>query len=301
MKTIGGLILAAALVAAGVGWVLTWPASLPEGYAAGHAPDPENGAQIFAAGGCASCHAAPDAEEDAEVVLAGGLAFPSDFGTFYAPNISPDAVAGIGAWSFEDFARALTRGVSPQGAHYYPAFPYTAYAHAAPEDVADLWAYLQTLPASDTASKSHDVGFPFSIRRGLGLWKTLYMDDDYVLAGDLTEAEERGRYIAEALAHCGECHTPRNALGGLDRTRWLGGAPNPSGKGRIPNITPGALDWSESDLVYYFTSGFTPEYDTAGGEMAAVVRNLAQLPESDRQALAAYVLKLPAVSPDSAD
>ena len=124
-----------------------------------------------------------------------------------------------------------------------------------PSDVADLFAYIQTLPADATPNSSHDVGFPFNIRRGLGLWKRAFVPHEYATPAE-TPILERGRYLAEALAHCAECHTPRNALGGLDHGNWMGGAANPSGKGKIPNITPVALDWSEGDLVEYFTSGF---------------------------------------------
>lgn len=227
-------------------------------------------------------------------MLAGGYSFASDFGTFYAPNISPGP-KGIGGWSLTEFTRAVTLGVSPQGKHYYPAFPYTSYVHMTHADVADLFAYMQQLPVSDMESRPHDVGFPFNIRRGLGLWKQLNMSDAYVLTGPRSEPVERGRYLVEALAHCGECHTPRDAIGGVDRSAWLSGAPNPSGKGRIPNITPGALDWSEADLVYYFESGLTPDYDSVGGSMAPVVTNLAKLPASDRAAIAAYLKAVPAI------
>ena len=163
-----------------------------------------------------------------------------------------------------------------------------------PSDVADLFAYIQTLPADATPNLPHDVGFPFNIRRGLGLWKRAFVPDEYATPAE-TPKLERGRYLAEGLAHCAECHTPRNALGGLDHGNWMGGAANPSGKGKIPNITPAAFDWSESDLVEYFTSGFTPEYDSAGGEMAEVIENLRSLPKSDREAIAAYVKALPPV------
>lgn len=283
------------MIGAGLGWFLTAPDPLDPAFGAGLTADPEAGALVFAAGGCVSCHAAPGAEGDEKQVLAGGLAFASDFGTFYAPNISPDTNAGIGAWSLPGFARALTRGVSPDGQHYYPAFPYAAYQHMQDQDVVDLFAYMKTLPADPTPSKVHDVGFPFNIRRSLGGWKLLFMKDEFVLSEDQSTEVTRGRYLAEGLAHCGECHTPRNSLGGLDRSQWLAGAPNPSGKGRIPNITPGKLDWSESDLAAYFTTGFTPDYDSAGGEMAEVVSNLAQLSETDRAAIAAYLKAVPAV------
>lgn len=286
------LIAALALIGAGAAWVLTRPDALVPDFASGHTPDATHGALVFAAAGCASCHAAPGAEGEAKLILAGGTAFASDFGTFYAPNISPSD-QGIGGWSLPEFARAVMKGVSPDGQHYYPAFPYAAYQHMTSEDVSDLHAYMQTLPSSDIASQAHDVGFPFNIRRGLGLWKQVFVQSDFVMAEVATPQLERGRYLVEALAHCGECHTPRNPVGGLDTAAWLGGAPNPSGKGKIPDITPAALSWSESDLVYYFESGLTPDYDSVGGSMASVVSNLAQLPESDRAAIAAYLKNLP--------
>jgi mono/diheme cytochrome c family protein len=290
------VLLAGGLVILTAGLWVTAPEDVTEPYAPGHVPDPQAGRLVFAAGGCISCHAAPEAAASEHPVLAGGLAFPSDFGTFYAPNISPDPVAGIGGWSVADFARALTKGVSPVGQHYYPAFPYTAYQHLTPADVSNLFSYIKTLPPTPQASRPHDVGFPFNIRRGLGTWKIAFMAKDYAVTGDLDASAVRGRYLAEGLAHCGECHTPRNAVGGLDRSRWLAGAPNPSGKGRIPNITPAALEWSRADLIAYFTSGFTPDFDTAGGEMAEVVSNLAQLPEADRAALADYLKAVPPVA-----
>lgn len=284
-----------ALAGAAVFWWITRPETAEAGVLEGLEPDLERGEWVFYAGGCASCHAAEGAEGEDKLVLAGGRGFASDFGTFYAPNISPDPEAGIGGWSALDLYNAMHHGVSPEGQHYYPAFPYNTYVNATPEDIVSLHAFLQTLPESDAESRAHDVGFPFNVRRSLGGWKMLFQREGWVVDGDLTEEQERGRYIAEALGHCGECHTPRNLLGGLNRSAWLGGAPNPSGDGTIPNITPAALDWSEVDLVAYFTSGFTPEYDSAGGHMAEVIENLAELAEEDRQALAAYLKAVAAV------
>jgi mono/diheme cytochrome c family protein len=185
--------------------------------------------------------------------------------------------------------------VSPEGAHYFPALPYAAYNKAAVQDIADLKAFMDTLPSDATPSQPHDIAFPFNIRRSVGAWKLLFNSQDWTITGDLTEAEMRGRYFSEGLAHCAECHTPRNALGGLDRSRWMAGAPDPSGKGRVPNITPAKLDWTEAEIVEYLTTGFTPDYDSVGGHMAHVVKNMARLPESDRSAVAAYLKKLPAV------
>lgn len=284
--------LIALALAVGGGLLLTRPAPLPTGYASGHVPDAVAGARIFDAGGCASCHTKPNAEATELPALSGGKAFPSDFGTFHAPNISPHPTAGIGNWTQDEFARAVTLGVSPEGQHYYPAFPYGAYQHMKPGDVANLFAYIQSLPASDVPNIPHDVGFPFNIRRGLGLWKLAFVHDNYVMAEAETPVLERGRYLAEGLAHCGECHTPRNAVGGLNTSRWMAGTPNPSGKGTIPNITPAKLEWSEADLIEYFTTGFTPDYDSAGGEMVEVIENLSKLPAEDRAAIAAYVLAL---------
>ena len=295
MRRIGLLVLSAVLLGSAVFWQVTMPARLGETALEGLTGDAARGQAVFTAAGCASCHMGPGAADEAELILAGGQAFASDFGTFYAPNISPDAVAGIGGWSALDLANALWRGVSPEGAHYYPALPYWSYSRMTGQDLVDLYAYLQSLPADATASRAHEVGFPFNIRRLLGGWKFLNMAPDFVITGDLTEAESRGRYIAEALAHCGECHTPRNAIGGLDTARWLAGAPTADGKGKVPNITPAALNWSEDEIVEYLTSGFTPEFDSVGGHMAHVVDNMARLPESDRRAIAAYLKKVPPV------
>lgn len=286
---------AAALVAvAGIaGWVLSAPRPLPQDALAGVTGDPARGAVVMAAAGCVTCHTAPDAAPADPPILAGGRSFVSGFGTFRAPNISSDPVAGIGAWSDHDIAQAMLRGVSPGGSHYYPAFPYVAYQNMTAQDAADLIAYLRTLPADATPSRPHEVGLPFSIRRAIGLWKRLFGAPGWTVTGPLSPEAERGRYLVEALAHCGECHTPRNALGGLDRSRWLAGAPNPAGEGRIPDITPGRLQWTEEQIAEYLLSGFTPSFDIAGGEMAEVIRNTARLPQSDRLAIAAYLKALP--------
>lgn len=283
------VLVPVAVVAAGVAWRLTAPAHVDAAAFSSLSGDAARGQGVFTAAGCASCHHAPEAQGEDKLILAGGQPFASDFGTFYAPNISPSE-AGIGGWSLVDFANAVTKGTGREGEHLYPAFPYPAYTKMLPQDVADLYAYAQTLPASDVASKPHDVGFPFNIRRSLGGWKMLFFSDQYVMEAN---GNERGRYLVETLAHCGECHTPRNALGGLDKSQWLGGAPNPSGKGTIPRLTPDKLQWSAEDVAYYLETGFTPDYDSVGGHMAEVVENFSHLTAEDRQAVAAYVKALP--------
>lgn len=165
-------------------------------------------------------------------------------------------------------------------------------------DLLDLFAYLKTLPPSDVASQPHEMGFPFNISRGIGLWKMLNLDPSPVLADVSDPQVERGRYLVEGPGHCGECHTPRDAMGGLRYDAWLSGGPNPDGEGSIPNITPGGLDWAASDIAYYLESGFTPDFDSAGGSMVSVIRNTSQLPAEDREAIAAYLKAVPPVASD---
>lgn len=282
-------LLALALIGAGAFWLLTTPSTLSTGDLPDHEPDVEHGRYMFFAGGCASCHATPGQEDP--LVLGGGLELPSPFGTFHVPNISPDAQAGIGGWSTVDFANAMVNGVAPNGSHYYPAFPYTSYQRMKLEDVIDLKAFLDTLAPVSTATPGHELPFPFNIRRALGVWKMLNFDGK-PFAPDPAASEEinRGAYLVTGPGHCGECHTPRDALGGLERDKWLTGAPSPDGKGKVPDITAAGLkDWSANDIAYALETGFTPEFDSLGSSMAAVVRNMAELTPDDRAAIAAYL------------
>jgi mono/diheme cytochrome c family protein len=266
-----------------------------------HTPDREAGQRIFWAGGCASCHASPvdgkRAKGDDKLLLGGGLELETDYGVFRVPNISSHPDDGIGAWSHVEFVNAMQRGVSPDGRHYYPSFPYTSYARMPVEDVMDLKAFLDTLPPVEGRIEPHSLGFPWSVRRGLGAWKRRYLDTEPLNLPASATQEERGRLLVEGAGHCGECHTPRDRLGGLVRERWLAGAPNPEGKGRIPNITPGGKtisEWSAADIAYYLESGFTPEFDTVGGSMVSVQENMSKLGKQDREAIAAYLKALPA-------
>jgi mono/diheme cytochrome c family protein len=285
-----------ALISVGAFFVLTVPARVAPEELADLTGDASAGEAVFWSGGCASCHAGEDARGEDRLILSGGQALARDFGTFIAPNISPDPEHGIGDWSLAQFVTAMQNGISPEGRHYYPAFPYTAYRMATRQDMADLFAFLQTLPASDRPSEPHQVSFPVTVTRGIGLWNPLHLHDDYVVDSDLTEQEARGRYLAEALAHCAECHTPRGATGGLDRTRWMAGAPNPTGRGAIPALTPDQLTWSVEEIAAYLNDGFAPDFDTAGGQMADVVRNLSNLAPEDRLAIAAYLKALPPIA-----
>lgn len=300
-KTLLFTVLALGVLGAATGWVLTAPNTLDtQEIAALPAGDAAAGEQVFWAGGCTSCHAAPKAEGDAKLVLAGGLELKTPFGTFRAPNISPDQQNGIGSWSAGDFANAMKRGVRPDGAHYYPAFPFTSYIRMTGKDVADLFAFLKTLPVSTNQVADHSLSFPFNIRRGLGLWKLLYLDEAPSVTLSNSDAQlARGQYLVEALAHCGECHTPRNPIGGPDTSRWLGGGVAPEGNEKIPNITPhsdGIGEWSAADIVNSLETGFTPEYDSFGSSMAEVQLNMAKLTAADREAIAAYLKAVPQVA-----
>lgn len=280
-------------------WLLTRPQRLPDSAIAAAPGDPAKGARIFWAGGCASCHAAAGAKGHDRLKLGGGAPLETKFGSFRAPNISPHP-DGIGTWRINDFANAMQRGVSPDGRHYYPAFPYGSYTRMRAQDVADLFAYLKTLPPVAGTAPASQVGFPFSLRRGIGLWKLAFLDDRPVvsLPARASAAARAGQYLVEGPGHCGECHSPRGlgGLGGPDHARWLGGAPAAEGTGRVPNITPAALTWSASDIADYLETGFTPDYDSVGGSMVEVQRNMARLSAADRTAIAAYLKALPPVA-----
>jgi mono/diheme cytochrome c family protein len=191
---------------------------------------------MFEAGGCSSCHAIPNQVDKQQ--LGGGRALHSPFGTFYVPNISTDPHDGIGAWTEAQFITAMIKGTSPTGQHYYPAFPYTSYQRMKLDDLRDLFAYVKTLPSVQGKVRSHDLPFPFSIRRGVGLWKQLFLDGN-MFQPDPTKSTtwNRGAYLVNGPAHCLECHSPRNIFGAVVQSQLFAGGPNPEGKGFIPNIT----------------------------------------------------------------
>jgi mono/diheme cytochrome c family protein len=293
----------AVLVLAVIAYAVTAPSALSADELPSHTPDAAAGERVFWAGGCASCHASPvdgkRARGDDKLLLGGGMELASAKGTFVVPNISPSEEHGIGRWSTLDFVNAMLRGVSPDGRHYYPSFPYASYARMRFEDVIDLKAYLDTLPEVSGGSTDHELRFPWSLRRGIGAWKRLYLDAGAVVDVKSPDALfDRGRYLVEGPGHCGECHTPRNRFAALDTRHWLAGAPHPDGEGRVPNITPAGenvADWSAADIVYYLESGFTPDFDAVGGSMVAVQENMAKLSADDREAIAAYLKAVPAI------
>ncbi|UYO48316.1 cytochrome c [Rhodopseudomonas palustris] len=294
-RTLGVVVVGAAIIGIAAFWLLTMPATVSADRLPARTANLENGRTVFFAGGCAECHATP--KQDDRTKLGGGLGLKSEFGTFYVPNISPDPNDGIGKWTEADFVSAVMRGTAPGGVHLYPAFPYPSYAHARLDDVRDLFAYIKTLPAVAGRAPPNEVPFPFNIRRAVGLWKLLFFDDTPFTPDPAQSAQwNRGAYLVNSFGHCAECHSPRNALGGIVAAQRFAGGPDPEGRGWVPNITQKGLGaWSAGDIAYFLESGMTPEGDSAGGSMAQVIRNTSQLGKDDREAIAAYIKSLPPV------
>jgi mono/diheme cytochrome c family protein len=295
------LVLAVGLAIAGTAVFLALTSISAYGFLRGtteipvaHPVNVDNGRLLFHAGGCASCHATPNQDDRSR--LGGGHALKSPFGTFHVPNISPHPSDGIGQWSPADFVHAMREGRSPDGRHYYPAFPYTSYQRMSAADLLDLFAFLKTLPAVEGRAPGHELPFPFNIRRGLGLWKLAFLDGKMFTPNpDRLAMWNRGAYLVEGPGHCAECHSERNFAGAVIEARRYAGGPHPEGKDAIPNITPhpsGIGGWSADDLALTLKTGETPNFDTVSGLMRAVVGETAQLPDSDRRAIAEFLLSL---------
>lgn len=252
----------------------------------------KNGQYIAKASGCVGCHT--DTKAGA-LAFAGGRALETPFGTFYGPNITSDRETGIGAWSEEDFKRALRNGERRDGSHYFPAFPYPSFTGMTDADVRDLWAYLQTVPAAKQPSREHGLRFPFNLRFLVGGWKMLYFHPGQSSApAPASAAIARGAYLVRVLGHCGECHTPRTAMGGPKTESLLGGAKIPEGK--VPNITPTRMQkWKDADFKEYFNSGTTPGGDMALEPMSEVINHTtSQWTKEDVDAVIAYLRSVPA-------
>ena len=256
------------------------------------------GAYLADAADCVSCHT--DREHGGQP-YAGGRALATPFGTFYSPNITPDLETGIGRWSEAQFRHALRDGTRPDGANYFPVFPYPSFTKITDVDADAIKTFLFSLPPVRQPDKPHDVSFPFSWRFLQNGWKLLFFDEGAFRPDPAHDAPwNRGAYLVQALAHCGECHTPRNFLGATKESRFLGGNPEgPDGKS-VPNITPdkatGIGNWSEDDIAGLLTDGHTPDLDFVAGAMAEVVKTTAKLTDEDRRAIAVYLKSVPAVS-----
>ena len=298
-------VVVAALGLAVIGVIAKWPIGEPEqlGMLAG---DAYRGAYLARSSGCIACHTNVAA---GGASLAGGAPLDTPFGSFVPPNITPDLAGGIGDWTLDQFAVALRQGVRPDGKAYYPAFPYEFYADMSDQDVADLWAAIQTVPAVAEPAPAHDVSFPFNLRWGLKLWRAAYMAPAAIspVLGQ-SAAWNRGQQLVTGAAHCAACHTGRNMLGGLKPSAALAGNDNLPGGSVAPSILAADLvakGWTVANMAYALRTGVMPDGDVLGGSMAEVVQyGTSYMDDADREAIATYLLttagKLPqAVAPDT--
>lgn len=248
----------------------------------------DEGEYLFNAAGCYACHTSEEGEP-----LSGSRSFDTPYGIFYSPNITPDKETGIGNWTRRQFIDALKKGRAPDGSRYYPAFPYASYQYMSDEDAGLIYDHLMSIKPVSKGNKPHELKWWLS--RWLMLpWQFFALDS----TTPPHLYEERGRYLVDALGHCGECHTPRNFMGILDQDMYLSGnKEGPDGE-EVPNITPdreaGIGKWDIDDLSYYLESGEYPDGDYAGGAMADVIDHAtSKLTESDRKAMSHYLKSLP--------
>ena len=258
--------------------------------------DAKRGEYVARLGGCHSCHTDHKKRGPS---LAGGVTLKSPFGTFHVPNITPDKETGIGGWSEEDFIRAMTEGVAPDGSHYYPSFPYTSYTRMTRQDLVDLKAYLDAVQPVRKETPAHELSFPYNIRFMLGPWKWIFFDrGEFEPKPDRSGTWNRGAYIVTGPAHCGECHTARNFFGATSDDFALGGTRVGADGEPVPNITPhpkqGIGTWSSSDIEFALKSGMLPDGDFVGSSMAEMVENSSShWTDADIKAVAEYLRSLP--------
>tara|TARA_B100000315_G_scaffold260868_1_gene326605 strand:+ start:2014 stop:2901 length:888 start_codon:yes stop_codon:yes gene_type:complete len=257
----------------------------------------KRGEYIFHISGCKTCHTNTKAKGK---LLAGGTPLKTPFGTFYGPNITPDKTHGIGNWTERDFVRALREGVAPDGSHYFPVFPFTTFTKMTKRDMKDLKAYIFSLPAVAQPNIPHEIGFPFNIRLLQLGWKILFFDPGKFQPNEKQSAEwNRGAYMVQSLAHCSECHTPRNIFGASDQRNFLAGTPDGPEGDPAPNITPdketGIGKWSAAEIADVVNFGMLPDGDFVGSAMTDVSQNLAKLTPQDLKAIVVYLESIPPI------
>ena len=253
----------------------------------------KRGEYIYIMGGCDSCHTD---EKSRALGPAGGVSLETPFGTFFTPNITPDGETGIGSWSDRQFIDAMRKGLSPDGEHYFPSFPYTSYTKMNDRDLLDLKAYLDSLSPVNQETKTHDLSFPFNQRWLMGIWKFLFFEQQpFQPISSRTDSWNRGAYIVNGPGHCAECHTPRNIFGGLKRDDLLAGTPDGPDGESVPPINPQKGEsfkkWTETDIVFALQTGMLPDGDFVGGSMGPVVENCtSKLSDVDLRSIAEYLI-----------
>jgi len=261
----------------------------------------ERGRYLARLGNCMGCHTEPGGTP-----YAGGRALATPFGTFYGPNLTPDPEHGLGRWSADDFWRALHQGKAPDGSLLYPAFPYPSYRNVSREDADALFAYLRSLPAVARANRRHELGFPYDQRWLVAVWRAFYFRPGSPEAPTQGQSEEwlRGRYLVEGLAHCAECHTPRNRLGAMALNAGLAGSLIGGQSWYAPPLTgdrtTGLGEWTRQDIVDLLKTGISRRSHAAGPMAEAVYQGFQYADDADLNAMAAYLKSLPAVGTDTA-
>ncbi|WP_414444483.1 c-type cytochrome [Burkholderia sp. 22PA0106] len=288
---VGGLIGLAGALLPGPAPIAPIPAGSASGAQVWSADTIERGRLVAIAGDCAVCHTAPGGRTNA-----GGFPLETPFGTIYSTNLTPDPETGIGSWSYPAFARAMREGISRDGRHLYPAFPYTAFAKLSEPDLLALYAYLMSQPAVKAAPPATRLPFPMNQRRLVAGWNWLYHDDAAYAPDPARSAQwNRGKYLVDGAGHCSACHSPRNALGaekGGFAYLTGGSAEGWDAPALVAASHAAPVPWTEDALFRYLRTGFSPEHGVAAGPMAPVVAGLAELPEGDVRAMAHYLASL---------
>ncbi|MEQ9112436.1 MAG: cytochrome c [Rhodospirillaceae bacterium] len=261
----------------------------------------QRGLYLATAGNCMACHT-----RDGGDSLAGGVTFHTDFGVIYSTNITSDEVAGIGAWTEAQFIRAMREGKSADGSNLYPAFPYPSFTKVSEQDLKDLYAFLKSTASSSFTPPDNDMGFPFNQRSLLSIWNALYLDNERFEVDD-SQSEEwnRGAYLVQGLSHCGTCHTPRNALGGLKKDQMLSGGTyndkvtddkiRPWSAVNLTSASDGLAAWSEDDITSYLKTGHGSMGGSFGPMNEVISLSTSQLSDSDVRAMAIYLKSLPPI------
>ncbi|MBF0561251.1 MAG: c-type cytochrome [Alphaproteobacteria bacterium] len=256
----------------------------------------QRGKYLYDGADCAGCHGA----DPSSSTPSGGKSLTTPFGIFHAPNITPDKQFGIGTWSVEDFHHALRQGIAPGGKQLFPVFPFPSFSALTDRDMEDLYAYLMSIPPVAVPSKPHEVQAPFSWRSLMWFWRALFLKPGPYQPQAGRDAEwNRGNYLVHAVAHCQECHTPRNPMGALIQSRaFSGNIGGPDGQ-NAPNITSDVLTgiggWTVDEIETLLKTGQTPAFDAVGSGMKAVVRGTSKLTDADRHAMAVYLKTVPAI------
>jgi mono/diheme cytochrome c family protein len=289
-RIIGGIVVVAVIAGAIAAFAVVWRPAI----AAIDPPAPQSfdaalvkrGRDLAAIGNCNDCHTVRGGKD-----FAGGLPVPTPFGTIYSSNITPDAETGIGRWPEAAFRRAMQSGVNRDGQHLYPTFPYDHFTHVSDDDDRALYAFLMTQRPVHAPARENQLAFPFNQRVAVAGWKVLFLRHGSYQPDSTKSAEwNRGAYLVEGLAHCGACHTPRNALGaektqasfaGGDVDNWHAYAINSQSSAPVP--------WNAEALFQYLRHGWHPDHGVARGPMAEVVSNLSEVPEGDVRAIAIYM------------